>query len=340
MKTFFQTDKINGNNWMLSNYHYAKDANGLLGGNKRNNDNEINWKGSIERVSNNSNSISCSDICERGGGCGGCCTDKRGGTSNSFTVITRLSSNHPKKYNKKDRNYKKEKAYLKKQRLSSIFGNTSTNQQFITKYNGENKNKNCKNDNGKNDNGKNDNGKNGKNDNGKNDNGKNGKNDKSGSKERPKKSKPKNGVAKMAQCEKFAKLENYCPCHKMADRSAKNNLKNTEGESSYHTLGIGTKMYSAPEQLGGHKYTKAVDMFSLGLIIVDLFTKTETNMERTKILCNARQRILPDMLIKKHPDVAKLCRNLLSLDYKSRFTSDELYNRIISAGNVFSSLRS
>ncbi|KNA02093.1 hypothetical protein PVNG_06633 [Plasmodium vivax North Korean] len=105
--------------------------------------------------------------------------------------------------------------------------------------------------------------------------------------------------------------------------------------SSYHTLGIGTKMYSAPEQLLGNKYNKAVDMFSLGLIIVDLFTRTETNMERTAILTNARQRILPDSLIKKHPNVAKLCKNLLSLDYESRFTSEDLYNTIVSAGNVF-----
>ncbi|SBT30643.1 serine/threonine protein kinase [Plasmodium ovale wallikeri] len=101
-------------------------------------------------------------------------------------------------------------------------------------------------------------------------------------------------------------------------------------------LGIGTRMYSAPEQLIGNKYTKAVDMFSLGLIIVDLFTRTETNMERTKILTNARKRILPDLLIKKYPSVAKLCKNLLSLDYNTRLTSEDLYNRMLSVGNVFS----
>ncbi|ETW57918.1 PEK protein kinase [Plasmodium falciparum Palo Alto/Uganda] len=69
---------------------------------------------------------------------------------------------------------------------------------------------------------------------------------------------------------------------------------------------IGTKIYAAPEQLIGNKYTKAVDMFSLGLIIVDLFTITKTNMERMKILCNARHRILPDLLIKNHPQLKKL----------------------------------
>ncbi|KJP89181.1 PEK protein kinase [Plasmodium fragile] len=116
---------------------------------------------------------------------------------------------------------------------------------------------------------------------------------------------------------------------------AAGNIANSTHASSYHTLGIGTKMYSAPEQLVGKRYNKAVDMFSLGLIIVDLFTRTETNMERTVILCNARQRILPDSLIKKHPSVANLCKNLLSLNYESRFTSEDLYNKIISAGNVF-----
>ncbi|KYO03721.1 putative serine/threonine protein kinase [Plasmodium gaboni] len=95
----------------------------------------------------------------------------------------------------------------------------------------------------------------------------------------------------------------------------------------HHTLGIGTKIYAAPEQLLGNKYTKAVDMFSLGLIIVDLFTITKTYMERMKILCNARHRILPDLLIKKYPQVAKLCKNLLSLDYQLRWTSEELYKK-------------
>lgn len=124
-------------------------------------------------------------------------------------------------------------------------------------------------------------------------------------------------------------------CNKSVASGFSSNLKNKK-ESINHTLGIGTKLYSAPEQLEGNKYTKSVDIFSLGLIIIDLFVKTETNMERTQILCNARERILPDLLIKKHPNVANLCKKMLSLDYKSRPTSAQLYNKIISSGDVFS----
>ncbi|KEG00690.1 PEK protein kinase [Plasmodium vinckei vinckei] len=124
-------------------------------------------------------------------------------------------------------------------------------------------------------------------------------------------------------------------CNKTVASNYSNNLKNKK-ESINHTLGIGTKLYSAPEQLEGNKYTKSVDIFSLGLIIIDLFTKTETNMERTQVLCNARERILPDSLIKKHPNVANLCKKMLSLDYKSRPTSAQLYNKIISTGDIFS----
>nr|ACP52719.1 eukaryotic initiation factor 2 alpha kinase [Plasmodium berghei] len=123
-------------------------------------------------------------------------------------------------------------------------------------------------------------------------------------------------------------------CNKTVASDFSSNLKNKK-ESINHTLGIGTKLYSAPEQLEGNKYTKSVDIFSLGLIIIDLFIKTETNMERTQILCNARERILPDLLIKKHPNVASLCKKMLSLDYKSRPTSAQLYNKIISAGDIF-----
>ncbi|SCL96298.1 serine/threonine protein kinase, putative [Plasmodium chabaudi chabaudi] len=124
-------------------------------------------------------------------------------------------------------------------------------------------------------------------------------------------------------------------CNKSVASGFSSNLKNKK-ESINHTLGIGTKLYSAPEQLEGNKYTKSVDIFSLGLIIIDLFVKTETNMERTQILCNARERILPDLLIKKHPNVANLCKKMLSLDYKSRPTSAQLYNKIISSGDIFS----
>ncbi|EUD70211.1 PEK protein kinase [Plasmodium vinckei petteri] len=124
-------------------------------------------------------------------------------------------------------------------------------------------------------------------------------------------------------------------CNKTVASDYSNNLRNKK-ESINHTLGIGTKLYSAPEQLEGNKYTKSVDIFSLGLIIIDLFTKTETNMERTQVLCNARERILPDSLIKKHPNVANLCKKMLSLDYKSRPTSAQLYNKIISTGDIFS----
>ncbi|SPJ08167.1 serine/threonine protein kinase, putative [Plasmodium sp. DRC-Itaito] len=126
---------------------------------------------------------------------------------------------------------------------------------------------------------------------------------------------------------KNCRTKNNIPIKEINSNSSFQYFKKKKKIHDYHTLGIGTKIYAAPEQLIGNKYTKAVDMFSLGLIIVDLFTITKTNMERMKILCNARHRILPDLLIKNHPQVAKLCQNLLSLDYQLRWTSEELYKK-------------
>lgn len=63
------------------------------------------------------------------------------------------------------------------------------------------------------------------------------------------------------------------------------------------TLGVGTPTYTSPEVLadavGGGSYTAMADIFSLGIILVELYYPFSTAMERAMVLSGARQGKLP-----------------------------------------------
>lgn len=50
------------------------------------------------------------------------------------------------------------------------------------------------------------------------------------------------------------------------------------------TKAVGTGFYRAPEQLKSHKYNEKVDIYSLGIIMFELFYHFRTAMERTDVL--------------------------------------------------------
>jgi eukaryotic translation initiation factor 2-alpha kinase 4 len=94
------------------------------------------------------------------------------------------------------------------------------------------------------------------------------------------------------------------------------------------TTGIGTPFYVAPElQVPGARYNQRVDMYSLGIIFVELWCPLQTRMERFKVLCQVRQIdcVLPVLFDK--PEMANqkaLSKQLLTHDPKKRITASEL----------------
>lgn len=58
---------------------------------------------------------------------------------------------------------------------------------------------------------------------------------------------------------------------------------------------FGTPLYAAPEQLKGFCDTKS-DMFSLGLVLIELLVPFSTEMERVKVLTKVRSGYLPPMI--------------------------------------------
>ncbi|EDO48785.1 predicted protein [Nematostella vectensis] len=60
-----------------------------------------------------------------------------------------------------------------------------------------------------------------------------------------------------------------------------------------HTGQVGTQLYMSPEQIEGKAYSFKVDIFSLGLILFELFHPFSTEMERIKVMSNVKKRIMP-----------------------------------------------
>ncbi len=90
------------------------------------------------------------------------------------------------------------------------------------------------------------------------------------------------------------------------------------------TRGVGTALYAAPEQIEGALVAASADIFSLGVIIVELFSSFGSGMERVVVLSRARQGHLPNPLEEQHPHIASLARKCLERVPELRPTAQEL----------------
>eukprot|EP01134_Creolimax_fragrantissima_P003413 CFRG3413T1 len=79
------------------------------------------------------------------------------------------------------------------------------------------------------------------------------------------------------------------------------------GDSSIqsdYTSGVGTHSYAPAEQLESGKYTEKVDIFSLGMILFELYCPMSSMMERADLMNGVRKEILPERLYKHFPSQA------------------------------------
>jgi serine/threonine protein kinase len=90
------------------------------------------------------------------------------------------------------------------------------------------------------------------------------------------------------------------------------------------TRGVGTALYAAPEQSEGASVAASADIFSLGIIIVELFSSFGSGMERVVVLSRARQGLLPEPLEEQHSHIATLARKCLERVPELRPTAQEL----------------
>lgn len=99
-----------------------------------------------------------------------------------------------------------------------------------------------------------------------------------------------------------------------------------------HTEQVGTQLYMSPEQLNGLCYNQKVDIFALGLILLELLIPFKTQMQRVNVLFKARNNIYSDEFKIDHPREYELVKSLLSRSPQKRPTATEIKQQELLAG--------
>lgn len=98
------------------------------------------------------------------------------------------------------------------------------------------------------------------------------------------------------------------------------------GFPSLNTSGVGTTAYAAPEQLRSGRVDNKSDMYSLGVVLFELFTTPVTDMERVRTISSLREREpgCLDAVAAKFPVIADLISRLTSALPDERPGAEEL----------------
>ncbi|KAF0025238.1 hypothetical protein F2P81_022119 [Scophthalmus maximus] len=94
--------------------------------------------------------------------------------------------------------------------------------------------------------------------------------------------------------------------------------------SSFHTTGVGTFVYAASEQLNGSHYDSKSDMYSIGVLALELFQPFWTEMERVRTLGDLREGKIPDSFCQRWPVLTKYIMQLTSKEPSVRPTASQL----------------
>jgi serine/threonine protein kinase len=86
------------------------------------------------------------------------------------------------------------------------------------------------------------------------------------------------------------------------------------------SAGVGTPLYSSPEQMKGLSCDSSTDIFSLGILLCELFCIFDTQMERYIVLSDVRRGKIPASLLKNYPKIADIIRSMVSEDPHNRLS--------------------
>lgn len=102
-------------------------------------------------------------------------------------------------------------------------------------------------------------------------------------------------------------------------------LRSTDTQG--HTGGVGSPLYCSPEQLKGKRYSEKSDIFSLGIILVEMCFSFDTKMERVMTLDSFRRGIIVSCssgIIQSNTPLADFILKLVHEDPSRRPSAAEL----------------
>lgn len=104
----------------------------------------------------------------------------------------------------------------------------------------------------------------------------------------------------------------------------------TDSSSNDHTTGVGTASYASPEQLQGRRYGLRSDMFSLGLMLLELSCCFTTTHERAGAFQSMRspEGSAPLHLVERAPEIAALAELLCRTTVEHRPSAAEALERL------------
>jgi len=103
---------------------------------------------------------------------------------------------------------------------------------------------------------------------------------------------------------------------------------NKAGAAKDNTSDVGTYLYSSPENKNGICSVK-VDMYSLGIILFELWHPFDTLMERCVLIENLRNKcLLPKGFMEKYPEQTEYILQLVNHNPSSRPTAQDLLQKL------------
>lgn len=111
--------------------------------------------------------------------------------------------------------------------------------------------------------------------------------------------------------------------------------ENVNMTNNYLTKNVGTLKYASPEQLVNNFYDQKTDIYSLGLILLELVLPIKTEMERNTLFIEIKEKNeIPKNLKLAYPQISEILLKMVNSDPKTRPSACELlsfFNLITSS---------